>query len=322
MPMAKPFDVTLKDMLVGHPDHCLHYLGLQPKSSLDVVDADLATISTEADKVIRVNDAAPWLVHVEFQASADRQLSQRLLRYNVLLISRHRMPVLSVAVLLRAEADGPGMTGLLQHSLPGQSSYLDFRYKVVRAWRKPVEEVLSAGVGMLPLAPLADVAANDLPGVISRMQDRLAREPGQEQASLWTSTYILLGLRYSREFASQLLRGVRAMKESTTYQAILEEGAAKGRAEGRVEGRVQGWAEGEAKGRADEARQLLLRVGRKRWGTDPDAKTLSTLQAIQELPQLEQLTERILDVSGWQELLKPAPRSHRNGGRKQKPRKK
>src|SRR5260370_15948761 len=49
---------------------------------------------------------------------------------------------------------------------------------------------------------------------------------------IWSAAFILLGLRYSRELARHLLRGVRSMKESVTYQAILEEGEEKGKIEG------------------------------------------------------------------------------------------
>jgi len=41
---------------------------------------------------------------------------------------------------------------------------------------------------------------------------------------LWTATYVLMGLKYPSAFTEQLLRGVRQMKESVTYQAILAEG--------------------------------------------------------------------------------------------------
>jgi hypothetical protein len=76
------------------------------------------------------------------------------------------------------------------------------------------------------------------------------------------------------------------MEESTTYQAII----AKGRAEGRVEGQ------------AAEARKILLRQGTKRFGS-PDARTRSAIEAIADVDRLEQLTERLLDVSSWDELL-------------------
>lgn len=68
------------------------------------------------------------------------------------------------------------------------------------------------------------------------------------------------------------------MHESDTYQAILDEGAIA------------------------QSKRLLLRLGRKRFG-DPDESLRSALEAISELPRLEQLSERLLEVDSWQDLL-------------------
>jgi Domain of unknown function (DUF4351) len=72
------------------------------------------------------------------------------------------------------------------------------------------------------------------------------------------------------------------MKESLTYQAIVEEG----REEGRVE----------------EARAMLLRQGNKRFGA-PSAPARAALEAISNIERLELLGERLLDAEGWDELL-------------------
>jgi hypothetical protein len=84
------------------------------------------------------------------------------------------------------------------------------------------------------------------------------------------------------------------LRESSVYQAILAEGEAKGKAEG--------IAEGEAKGKAEEAKKILLRLGRKRFGP-PDKATRATLEALTDLNRLEDLSERVLVVTSWQELL-------------------
>ena len=75
------------------------------------------------------------------------------------------------------------------------------------------------------------------------------------------------------------------MKESDTYQAILEEGEVRGEVKGE--------------------RNSLLLLGGKRFG-QPDATTLATIQAITTLEQLEQLMERLLEVESWAELLNNA----------------
>lgn len=66
---------------------CLRLIGIATTAPIDVIDADLATVSAEADKVFRVHDPAPWLMHFELQVSYDSDLPLRVLRYNVLLRS-------------------------------------------------------------------------------------------------------------------------------------------------------------------------------------------------------------------------------------------
>jgi predicted transposase YdaD len=306
--MAQPFDITLKHLLEAHPADCLRLVDLATNARIDVIDADLATVSAEADKVFRVNDVEPWLAHIESQVNYDASLPQRTLKYNVLLMDRHGLPVRTVVILLRPKADGPEMTGVVRRALAGEE-YLGFHYRVVRIWRKPVEAVLAAGLGTLPLAPLAQLAASELPAVIRRMKERFAAEAARgEEGTLWAETYVLMGLRYDRAFAQELLKGVRGMEESLTYQEIIEKGAAKGRAEG--------IAKGKAEGRAEEAQQILLRLGTKMFGK-PDATTKAAIAAIRDHEQLEALAEKVLEVNSWQELL-AKPRGRVRNGRKRR----
>jgi hypothetical protein len=130
--MPKPFDATTRYLLEAHPDAWPRYFGLPSAWPVGVINADLSTITAEADKVLRIGVPEPWLLHVELQSSCDRLLPRRLLRYNVLLDVRHDLPVRSVAVLLRPEADGPNLTGILQRQPPGEDVHLEFRYQVVR----------------------------------------------------------------------------------------------------------------------------------------------------------------------------------------------
>ena len=146
--MSKPFDATTKHLVESRPGDWLEYAGLT-RADVDVIDADLATVTAQADKVLRVKAPVPWLAHLEFQAGYDRDLGERTLQYNVLLHRRHGLPVQSVVLLLRPEADGPEMTGLVQHRLPDGRRYLEFDYEVVRVWQKPVDAVLAGGLGTL-----------------------------------------------------------------------------------------------------------------------------------------------------------------------------
>ena len=146
---------------------------------------------------------------------------------------------------------------------------------------------------MLPLAPITAVRQNEVPAVIARMKERLESEVEEATAGvLWMATNVLLGLRYSPGFVEPLLQGVRGMKESTTYQAIVEEGRQEGRREERPA----------------EARRVLLRVGEDRFGAAPTPEQRAMLEAITDANRLEELAARACHLGSWAELLEQEPR--------------
>jgi hypothetical protein len=82
------------------------------------------------------------------------------------------------------------------------------------------------------------------------------------------------------------------MKESVTYRAMLEEGKA--------------WAreQAEARGMMVGMKQALFRLGLKRFGP-PDLAIIAAIEGIADREHVEALIERVLDISGWDELLTP-----------------
>jgi predicted transposase YdaD len=173
--------------------------------------------------------------------------------------------------------------------------YLLFHYRVVRVWEIPPETFLSGGLGIVPLAPLGAVAEAELPGVIRRMEERIGREATRDEAgTLWTAADVLMGLRYPRDLVAQLLQGVHGMKESVTYQEIVEEGIAVGEARGEVKGR----AEGVLRARLED----LLLLGRRRFG-DASAETENALRGIADADRLARMIAALLDAPSWEELL-------------------
>ena len=102
-------------------------------------------------------------------------------------------------------------------------------------------------------------------------------------AKLWSATSLLMGLRFDEALVGRLLSGVSEMEESTTYQALLRRG------------REQGMREG--------LRDSLRHLGRKKFAGPPSAEQEAALGAITDLPRLEALTEKLLDVNTWDELL-------------------
>jgi len=287
--MSPSYDPTLKTLVEASSADWLPLLGL-PRKRVTIEDTDLATVVSGAvDKVLCVRAQPEYLLHLDFQSGHDSaMLPPRLRLYNSVLDYRHDRLVLSVAVLLRPETDSPQLMGSFERRFPGQEPIALLRYRVLRVWQVPVDQLLAGGLGTLPLAPVSDVAEARVPEIIRRMKDRLSRERRRKLAEdLWAATYVLLGLRYSNSFADLLFREVLGMEESTTYQAIIR------------------------KGRLAEARHILVRLGQKRFGPANDATT-ATLNAIDDVQRLEELTERVLEVANWQELLQPATRRRRN----------
>ena len=285
--MAKPFDAASKHIVDFYPDDWLALGGLPPGMASEVVDSDLSAVSTAADKLIRVSAPDPYLAHLEFQSGDPADLDERILLYSVLGRKKLGLPVMSVAFLLRRQALTPAVTGRVSWRL-APDQFLEFGYKLVRVWELPPKILLTGGIGTLPLAPISNVTEVEVPSVIAAMKHRLDTEvPPQEAREMWASTQILMGLRYPGEMVKRLLRGVQDMEESTTYQAIIEKGVERGL----------------ERGRAMEAKEVLLRLGRKQWG-DPDRAISEMLNSINDRARLESLMDRLLDgtVKSWAEL--------------------
>ena len=253
-----------------------------------MIESEITTLSAAAYKVIRVGGSELSLVNIERQSSHETELTRTLWFRQVALDYRHNLPVLTVLVLLRKEANSPNLTGEYERYLPDGRLMNRYEYQVVQLWKESAESFLNAEVELVPLAPLGDVDEQQSPELVRKMANRSNTLPAPCAAKLWTALYLLMGLRYPDELILELLDGVQAVKESTTYQKILRDG--------RVEGRVEG--------RTEEAQRFLLRLGTKRFGP-PVGKTLDALEDVQDINRLEDLGERILDadVVDWEGLL-------------------
>jgi hypothetical protein len=282
--MPLRFDATLKDIVQKFTRDFEEQLGLLGPQPAVVLNVDLSTISAATDIVLGYGDPPVRLADLNFQSSRDAELMRRLLLYQALLHHRYAVPVHSVVVLLRPAADDPALTGELRYQAWPRRGRMLFKYEVVRLWQRPVRRVLAGHLGTLPLALLCRLPENvpmedALADVIRRMDERLQRETSPpESALLLSAAYVLTGLRLPRERADHLFQGVRAMRESSTYQAILDEG------------------------RIEEAQGMILLQGRDKFGSPSDVIT-AALKTITDLERLHRMGRRILIVSSWDELL-------------------
>ena len=297
---GKPFDSASKQLVEKYPLDWLRILGL-PLGRAEIIATDLSTVTTDADRVLKVSAPKPYLAQIELQASWDETLLDRLLRYNVLLRGKYNLPVESVIVLLRSDAER-------KRAYQGDYSLLDslgdpgivFRYRVLRVWEESPQTFLRAGLGGLPLAPLAKVTKRGIPAVLTQIEAELtAADTDKEQAALVrVITGVLMGLRFKPDFIESVLEKSSVMEESSYYQYIL----GKGRTVGRTEGLLAGRTEGLVVGRAEGERKLLLKQGITKFGT-PDDAIVALLNSITNLDRLETLAVRLLTANSWAELL-------------------
>lgn len=286
--MSMPFDATLKDLGRDYPTDLLTTFDQPPTGPVSLLNVDLSTITTAADLIVGIGEPLEEVVHVDFQSSAVAWKHADILTYNALLHVEYRVPVHSIIILLRPQAAHSNLNGVVSYATRSGRGSMNFAYEIVRVWERSAEKLLDGALGTLPFAVLGslteDIPTNDaLYNVAQKLIERIEREASSDQGrKLLTAAFLLIGLRVSRVVARQVFRGVRYMKDSDTYLAILDEG--------RVEGRKE------------QVQSDIIRLGRKRFGLN-DEPILDQLKSITDLERLHRIHDRVLDATGWQDLL-------------------
>ena len=296
----KPYDSSIKSLIRLDPKEWLQFLGVAVGDApVETLNADLSSLNLSADGLLKVVGNIPYGVHVECESGAKGNiLADRLLTYNVFAERVTGLPFQSFAVLMTPKAHSPQLTGKLEKHLPDGRVYLTFQYDVIRLYELSPEIILNAGLSVVPLALLGDLTNADLPQISEK----------QEQ-ELLAATYVLTGARYSRAFAHQILKGalrnVFDVRDSDTFQEILEIGLAEGREKGLTEGREKGIVEGRAEGRAEAERQTIrdtiLRLGTKRFGM-PSPEVVERLVSLSDKQELTERVDRLLEAESWDEF--------------------
>ena len=212
-------------------------------------------------------------------------------------------------MLLRPKALASDQTGIYKRNGANGRQLVKFRYRVEKVWERPVDFWLSHGLGLSPLSLLTDEAEGDLESALGRFEECLRDQhaDGKLTETLLASSYVLCGLRYERERIIEMYRRLSMlMRESTTYQAILEEGQDRGVKLGLDQGVKLGLDQGVKlgldQGVKQGQRKTVLRLGSRRFGS-PSPEVVAALREITDESRLEQLTDRILDAKSWEDLL-------------------
>ncbi|MCE9565714.1 MAG: DUF4351 domain-containing protein [Planctomycetes bacterium] len=282
--MSKPYDAVGKDLLELDPAAWVAFLGVVcPANAVSLIDSELSTVTTAADKVVWIADDPPWILDVEFQSWSDTAAPPQLLKYNALLQEKHKCPVASVLVVMRESANSTAYNGRFPVTPPFGPAW-EFGYTVVRLWEASAEALLTGPLALTPLAPVANLGTADVAEVLRRSVERENREADPARTDrMFAAISVLLTMRYGDVISKDLLKRYPDIREIAPFKMFLEDG--------RAEGRVQ------------EARAVVLRQGRKKFGA-PSPEHEANINSIADLTLLETLSERLLDVKTWDELLK------------------
>lgn len=288
--MAKQFDSTLNALIDEHLSDWANFLAAHcgvPLGPASALDTDLSA-TLQADRLFRIDGPVPAAIHLEMETSGRLGFPERLLRYNVAARAVVNLPVHSVLVLLRPEANATDLSGTLEVPGADGAPYLTFLYTVMRVWEQSVAALL-ATPGTAPLALLTNEAATNLPSAFAQFRERLkaGAVPSNVERSLVGSTFVLCGLRYTPDQVEALYRELSmTLEDSSTYQLLVKRGEKIG--EARAEVRV--------------SQSHALTLGTQRFG-EPPAGTEEVLRAITDRERLERIVGRILTATDWADLL-------------------
>jgi predicted transposase YdaD len=102
---------------------------------------------------------------------------------------------------------------------------------------------------------------------------------------------VLCGLRYDAEQVAALYRSLSmTLEDSSVYQMALGKGVTQGLAQGLVQGSLRG------------TKDTIVRVGAKRFGP-PSEAVQAAIDAITDAVDLGRIADRLLDATGWDDLI-------------------
>lgn len=301
--LSNRFDVSAKDTLDPDPISFLLAADIGIDGEVTELSPEVSTVVRQADRMYRIDGPIPWLCHLEILAQPDFDMPRREEEYHFLGAMKHKLPVMSVVLLLTRQADHPELTGELRSVVPNGFLSRIFNYKVVRLWEIPYQKLMSGSVYLLPYAALAMYDDNQVAQVMDELAVRINQEISAPEAKrIWGMIKILLGLRFSKEVIDQMIVPLEQLEDSTTYQYLIKKGEAIGEVKGEARGEARGEAKGEAKGRIEAAREILLTLGTDRFGP-PSRDFQAIISAISSATDLKRLATRVLHTDGWAELL-------------------
>jgi hypothetical protein len=76
--VSMQYDASMKVLVETHLDDWLALVPRKPTGPVRLIDADLATVTADADKILLIEDPVPWILHLELQSKRDPSLEWRV----------------------------------------------------------------------------------------------------------------------------------------------------------------------------------------------------------------------------------------------------
>jgi len=223
------------------------------------------------------------IIHLEFQTrpKSDPPLPLRMLDYWVRLYRLHKLyeknlELEQVIIFLRRDTSPKVFEENFQI---GKTTHY---YRVIRIWEcDPTPLLLQPE--LLPLAVLAKSEKPEM--LLSQVAEKVSAIENQRQKSnISACVELLAGINYSEELIKMYLHD-DILKESVTYQRILNEGVTKG----------------VGLGKKDEAIALISRPLKKRFGED--SETIKPRLYTLSVEQLELFGESLFDFNSFEDAI-------------------
>ena len=226
-PLKKLFQLRARDLLALTGDRGARVVSRQIP--------ELVAVSRRLDFVIKLErDGETYLRHLEFEMRLRGDLASRMFEYGAALAVRHRLPVVSTAIILSP----PAPPRLAYEERVGGRVVCWRRIRVVRLWRMKPAAAMRLGVGGAALVGL--MGRPDIRVVETAARRIEAGAPPRQYRDL---SAVLRMLSQGRYTARELERVVP--REVVMGSSLVAEVRKAGRAEGRAEGEAVGRAKGE-----------------------------------------------------------------------------
>jgi predicted transposase/invertase (TIGR01784 family) len=242
------FDSTCRRLAEMFPEDFASWLLGRRITLTELKPTELSIEPIRADSLILLQGDS--IIHIEFQTRPDSEIATRLADYRIRLHRKFPGKTIHqiVIYLKKTRSKKVFETSFDLAGLRGE-------FSVIRIWEVPTAELLTYP-GLLPFATLGKNtnAASALRSAVQVM-DQL---PKSQQHETMAAAYILAGLQLEQDVISQIIRR-DMMKESVTYQAILQEGEQRGISIGEQRGISIGEQRGTLQSRLDIAKRMLAR---------------------------------------------------------------